>query len=50
VLGEIYWEISFHGRPTSRDGGGAELRQALRDVEDGRAKLVPWKPPENPVN
>lgn len=37
VLGEIYWEISFHGSPENRDERGAELRERVREVKEGRA-------------
>lgn len=50
VLGEIYWEIGFYGSPEDRDREGAELRESVRDVEEGRATLIPWEPPEDIVN
>jgi hypothetical protein len=50
VLGEIYWEISFYGDPQSRDEQGAELREAAREVEEGRANLVPWESPKGKLN
>jgi hypothetical protein len=50
VLGGIYWEISFYGSPEDRDRQRAELQQSVREIEEGRATLVPWKPPEEPVN
>jgi hypothetical protein len=50
VLGEIYWEISFYGGPEDRDREGAELRESLREVEEGRATLTSWRPPEEIVN
>ncbi|MGO4884956.1 MAG: hypothetical protein ACLP59_29675 [Bryobacteraceae bacterium] len=43
VLGEIYYEISFHGSPKSRDAFGADLEEAAADVESGCAGLVPWE-------
>lgn len=50
VLGEIYWEISFYGSPEDRDREGAELRESVREVEEGRATLISWNPPEDIVN
>ena len=50
VLGEIYYEISFYGSPEDRDREGAELRESVREIEEGRATLVPWEPPEDVVN
>ena len=43
VLGEIYWEISFYGSPASRDEKRAELDESIREVEEGRAELIPWE-------
>jgi hypothetical protein len=48
VLGEIYWEISFYGRPEDRDRESAELRERMREIEEGTAKLIPWKPRTSP--
>jgi len=50
VLGEIYWEIGFHGSPADRDERRAEIEESMREVEEGRATLVPWESPEDPVN
>jgi hypothetical protein len=50
ILGEIYWEISFYGSPENRDRESAELRESVREVEEGRATLIPWEPPEAGVN
>ena len=50
VLGEIYWEIGFHGSPECRDQRSAELRESVREIEEGRATLIPWEPPEEAVN
>jgi hypothetical protein len=50
VLGELYWEISFYGSPEDRDRKGTELGDSVREIEDGRATLIPWNPPEDPVN
>jgi hypothetical protein len=41
VLGEIYWEISFWGSPEDRDRQAAKLDEAVREVEEGRAKGIP---------
>jgi hypothetical protein len=41
VLGEIYWEISFHGSPVERDTRMADLRAAVDDVSAGTAELAP---------
>lgn len=46
VLGEIYYEISFHGSPESRDEKRGELAEAIAEVEAGTATLVEWKPEE----
>jgi hypothetical protein len=50
VLGEIYWEISFYGNSEKPDRKGAELRETVREVEEGRATLTRWEPPEETVN
>ncbi len=50
VLGEIYHEISFYGSPEDRDREAAGLRESMREVEEGRATLIPWEPPEDTVN
>ena len=50
VLGELYWEISFYGGPEDRDRMSSELRDSMQEIEDGRASLIPWNPPEDPVN
>jgi hypothetical protein len=50
VLGEIYREISFHGSPESRDQRAAEVRESMREIEEGRAKVIPWEPPDRKVN
>ncbi len=50
VLGEIYWEISFFGSPEDRDRESAELQERVREVEEGRATLIPWNPPKDRVN
>ena len=47
VLGEIYWEISFYGSPEDRDRQDAELQESVREVEEGRATLIPWNPRED---
>jgi len=39
VLGEIYYEVSFHGSPASRDALRPELLDAVAEVESGQAKL-----------
>lgn len=44
VLGELYYEISFHGSPKDRDERSAELRQAVDEIQSGRATLVPYEP------
>lgn len=47
VLGEVYYEVSFHGSPASRDAFRGELLDAVADVESGQAKLVPWDGTDN---
>ena len=44
LLETIYYEISFHGGPQSRDERGAELRQMVQEIEDGTAELTPYEP------
>jgi hypothetical protein len=53
VLGEIYFEVSFHGNPRDRNEKSAELLQAVKEIESGEAKLTPWedlKPSKTTVN
>lgn len=41
VIGEIYWEISFFGSPDQRDDLARELQDAIREIDDGTAELIP---------
>lgn len=41
ILEAIYFDISFHGGPASRDAFGASLSDMVADVEAGTATLVP---------
>jgi hypothetical protein len=49
VLGEIYWEISFFGNPASRDDQVAEFEETVREIEEGRAELIPLRLPKDKV-
>jgi hypothetical protein len=44
VLGELYYEVSFHGSPADRNERGCELAEMAKAVKDGTAKLTPWNP------
>lgn len=50
VLGEIYWEIGFYGSPEERNRERAELHGRVREIEEGKATLIPWNPSEGLVN
>jgi hypothetical protein len=50
VLGEIYFEISFYGSPEDRERKGAGLRESMRELEEGRATLIPLNPPKDIVS
>ena len=50
VLGEIYWEISFYGSPTTRDVQRAEIDESVREIEEGRAELIAIESPEDLLN
>lgn len=50
ILGEIYWEISFYGSPEHRDRKRAEWQESVREIEEGRAMLMPWNPQEDLMN
>jgi hypothetical protein len=50
VLGEIYWEISFYGSPAARDEQRVKLEESVREVEEGRAELIPLKSPDDLLN
>ncbi len=50
VLGEIYFEISFYGTPEDRDRESAQLRESVREIEEGQATLIPWNPREDLLN
>jgi hypothetical protein len=50
VLGGIYWEISFHDSPESRDEFDAKLLQSVQDLEEGRATWEPLEQPKDQVN
>jgi hypothetical protein len=50
VVGEIYFEISFYGTPEDRDRESAQLRESVREIEEGRATLIPWNSPEDLFN
>ena len=41
VLGEIYFEISFHGSPEQRDERFLEVNSAMDKIRAGKASLVP---------
>lgn len=43
VLDGIYFEISFVGSPAERDRQGAELKETMKEIENGTAKTVPWE-------
>lgn len=47
ILGEIYFEISFYGSPEDRDCQSAELQETMREIEEGRARLIRWNPRED---
>lgn len=42
VVGELFWEISFHGSPETRNEILGEVLDAKKAVEDGTATLRPW--------
>jgi hypothetical protein len=37
----ILWELSFFGTPENRDAKSAELTEQVKEIDSGRAKLVP---------
>lgn len=43
LLSEIYFEISFLGSPESRNETSLGLQDAIKEIESGEAKLVPWE-------
>jgi hypothetical protein len=43
VLGEIYYEVSFHGSPQQREGVSLHLESIMREIENGTAELVPFE-------
>jgi len=43
VLGEIFWEISFHGSPILRNEKLGEVLDAVKEIKEGTAKLTPWE-------
>lgn len=42
VLGELYFEVSFHGSPEDRNEKMGELMDAVKAIKDGTATLVPF--------
>lgn len=49
VLVEIFYEISFHGSPDSRNERMGDLLTAVKEIESGEAKLVPFEPEKDSV-
>ena len=43
ILRGVFWELSFHGSPSSRDERSEELDQRMDEIEKGTAKLIPWE-------
>jgi hypothetical protein len=43
VLGEIFFEISFCGSPSSREERNQILKTAVDELKSGKAKTVPFK-------
>lgn len=43
ILRGIFWELSFHGSPVSRDERNEELKERMDEIEKGTAKLIPWE-------
>ena len=42
-LEAIYWDISFHGGPEENVKFLEELKESIREIDEGRAKLVPFE-------
>jgi len=43
ILKGIFWELSFHGSPKSRDEQMEKLKKQMDEIERGEAKLIPWE-------
>lgn len=43
IIYGIFWELSFHGGPESRNAMFSELTRRVKEVEDGTAKLIPME-------
>lgn len=41
ILYGIIWELSFYGGPSSREEKAKELKNAVKEIKEGTAKLVP---------
>jgi len=43
ILHGIFWELSFHGGPKSRDQKREELMETMRRIDAGEEELIPWE-------
>lgn len=43
VFTSILEEATFHGMPSSRDARRDDLLQRIKDIDEGKAKFVPWE-------
>jgi len=43
ILGEIFFEIGFHGSPKARNERLGEVLDAIKSIKDGTAKLSSWE-------
>jgi len=43
ILLGIFWELSFHGGPKSRDEKREEIMETMRRIDSGEEKTIPWE-------
>jgi len=43
ILYGIFWEMSFHGPPKSRDATLEGLKQQIKDIDEGKVKMISHK-------
>ena len=43
ILGSLFYELSFMGSPVERIKSLEGLKEQVKDIEEGKAELIPWE-------
>ena len=43
LLYGVFWELSFLGSPQERDEKGDDLKQRVKDIDEGNVEMIPWE-------